>query len=166
VAGPQDIEILIIDDHEHMRTIVAMLLRAFGFHRIREAESVQAAFRMMTELAADLVIVDLNMPGANGIDFTRRLRAETDGRARTPVLMMTGHATPARVVGARDAGVNEFIVKPVTGRTLADRLRRLIDEDRPFVRASSFVGPCRRRRTPEGYAGPTRRESDRVIAVE
>ena len=159
-AGSQDIDILVVDDHECMRTIVATLLRAFGFYRIREAESGQAALRMLEDLSADLVIVDLKMKGVDGIDFTRRLRAEPDRRAQVPVLMMTGHATPDRVVAARDAGVNEFIAKPVTGRTLADRLRRIIEEERPFVRSAGYVGPCRRRRTPKGYAGPLRRATD------
>jgi two-component system chemotaxis response regulator CheY len=168
VAGPQDIEILVVDDHESMRTIVSALLRAFGFQRIREAESGEAALRLLAELPADLVIVDLKMPGMDGVDFTRRLRAAPDRRAYIPVLMMTGHATPARVVAARDAGVNEFLVKPMTGRILADRLRRIIDEDRPFVRAAGYVGPDRRRRTPRGYAGPFRRGTDdpRIVALD
>ena len=165
MAGPQDIEILIVDDRESIRTIVATLLRAFGFHRLRDAESGPAAFRMLDELAADLVIVDLKMPGMDGIDFTRKLRAEADRRGQTPVLMMTGHATPARVVAARDAGVNEFVAKPVTGRALADRLRRIIDEERPFVRAAGYVGPCRRRRTPKGYDGPFRRDADHALVA-
>lgn len=165
MGGPQDIEILLVDDHETMRTIVATLLRGFGFYRVREAEGGQAALRMLEDLTADLVIADLKMQGMDGIEFTRRLRAEPDRRSHIPVLMMTGHATPARVVAARDAGVNEFIAKPVTGRTLADRLRRIVEDERPFVRSSAYVGPCRRRRTPKAYPGPFRRATDRPLIL-
>jgi two-component system, chemotaxis family, chemotaxis protein CheY len=168
MTGSQDIDILIVDDHDAMRTIVGTLLRGFGFYGIREAESAKTALRMLEELSADLVIVDLKMMGMDGIDFTRRLRAEPDRRAYVPVLMMTGHATRDQVVAARDAGVNEFIVKPVTGRMLGDRLHRIIEEERPFVRAAGYVGPCRRRRTPKDYAGPFRRAADapRVAAAD
>lgn len=162
MGGAQDIEILVVDDHEAMRMIAATLLRGFGFHRIREAEGGLAALRLLEDLVSDLVIVDLKMQGGmDGIEFTRRLRAERDRRAHIPVLMMTGHATRARVVAARDAGVNEFIAKPMTGRTLADRLRRIVEDERPFVRADGYVGPCRRRRTPRVYAGPFRRSADK-----
>jgi two-component system chemotaxis response regulator CheY len=163
MAGPQDIEILIVDDHEAMRSIVAALLRGFGFYRVREAEGGQAALRMLADATADLIIVDVKMQGMDGVEFTRRLRAARDGRAEIPVLMMTGHATRAGVVAARDAGVNEFIAKPMTGRMLADRLRRMVEDERPFVRSTGYVGPCRRRRTPEGYAGPFRRGTDRPL---
>jgi two-component system chemotaxis response regulator CheY len=166
MAGPQqDIDILIVDDHEAMRSIVTMLLRGFGYYRVREAEGGQSALRMLAEATADLIIVDVRMEGMDGLEFTRRLRAEPDGRAEIPVLMMTGHATRAGVVAARDAGVNEFIAKPVTGRVLGDRLRRIIEDERPFVRSARYVGPCRRRRTPEDYAGPFRRATDRSGAT-
>jgi two-component system chemotaxis response regulator CheY len=164
MAGPQqDIDILIVDDHEAMRSIVGALLRGFGFYRIREAESGQAALQMLAAVTADLIIIDVKMQGIDGVEFTRRLRRQPDRRAEIPVLMMTGHATRAGVVAARDAGVNEFMAKPVTGRMLADRLRRVVEDERPFVRAPGYVGPCRRHRTPKDYAGPFRRADDRPL---
>jgi DNA-binding response OmpR family regulator len=157
------VEILVVDDHESMRSIFGVLLRAFGFTRIREAEDGEAALRALADRPADLVITDLKMPGLDGLGFVRRLRAEA--RSAAPVVMVTGHASAARVAAARDAGVNEFIVKPVTGQLLADRLRRIIADDRPFVRTQSYVGPCRRRRRPaKGYQGPFRREGDGRLA--
>jgi CheY-like chemotaxis protein len=160
MVGRQDIDILVVDDHESMRAILGALLRAFGFLHIREAENGEAALRLIAETPADIVITDLKMPVLDGIAFVRKLRAEPGARGMTPVIMVTGHATPARVVAARDAGVNEFVAKPVNGRMLADRLRRIIEEDRPFVRTETYYGPCRRRRTPKDYAGPFRRAGD------
>lgn len=156
----QDIEILVVDDHESMRTILSSFLRAFGFLRIRVAEDGAAALKAIAEKPADIVIADLKMPQLDGIDFTRKLRAQATSDAFTPVVMVTGHASANRVAAARDAGVNEFIVKPVTGRVLADRLRRIFEEERPFVRTEAYVGPCRRRRTPKAYNGPLRRSGD------
>ena len=165
MSGAQDIDILVVDDHESMRAILGTFLRAFGFLRIREAEDGTAALRAMAEAPADIVIADLKMPQLDGIDFTRKLRSEATRWALTPVVMVTGHASAQRVAAARDAGVNEFIVKPVTGRVLADRLRRIVEQERPFVRTETYTGPCRRRRTPKGYAGPFRRESDGPLIV-
>jgi CheY-like chemotaxis protein len=160
LAGPQDVEILVVDDHESMRAILGVLLRAFGFVRIRTANDGEQALRMIADYPADIIVTDLKMPNLDGISFVRRLRALPGDEAMTPVVMVTGHATPARVVAARDAGVNEFIVKPVNGRMLADRLQRIIDEPRPFVRAAGYVGPCRRRRAPADFTGPFRRGTD------
>jgi CheY-like chemotaxis protein len=160
LAGPQDVEILVVDDHESMRTILGVLLRSFGFTRIREAKDGEEALRLMSEYAADIIITDLKMPVLDGINFVRRLRALDGDIGMTPVVMVTGHATPARVVAARDVGVNELIVKPVNGRLLADRLRRIIDEPRDFVRSRTYTGPCRRRRSSTEYLGPFRRDSD------
>jgi DNA-binding response OmpR family regulator len=160
LAGPQDVEILVVDDHESMRTILAVMLRAFGFVRIREAENGEDALRVLEDYAPDIIVTDLKMDPLDGIGFVRRLRARPDRKAMTPVIMVTGHATPFRVVAARDAGVNEFIAKPVNGRMLAERLTRIVEEDRPFIRCATYVGPCRRRRTTKDYGGPFRRKSD------
>lgn len=156
----REVEILVVDDHESMRSILGVLLRAFGFTRIREAEDGEAALKALADRPADLVITDLKMPKLDGLGFVRQLRAGPKPAAFAPVVMVTGHAAAKRVAAARDAGVNQFIVKPVTGQLLADRLHRIIADDRPFVRCASYVGPCRRRRTPKGYQGPFRRDDD------
>lgn len=156
----REVDILVVDDHESMRSILGVLLRAFGFARIREAENGEAALKALAERPADLVITDLKMPRLDGLAFVRGLRAGPKPAALAPVVMVTGHANLTRVAAARDAGVNEVIVKPVTGQLLADRLRRIIADERPFVRSESYVGPCRRRRTPKAYPGPFRRSGD------
>jgi CheY-like chemotaxis protein len=157
----REVEILVVDDHESMRSILGVLLRAFGFIRIREAEDGEAALKALADRPADLVITDMKMPRLDGLGFVRRLRSGPKPAAFAPVVMVSGHANLTRVAAARDAGVNEFIVKPVNGQLLADRLRRIIADDRPFVRTESYVGPCRRRRTPpKGYPGPFRRSGD------
>jgi DNA-binding response OmpR family regulator len=80
-----------------------------------------------------------------------------------PIIMMTGHTERARIFSARDAGVTEFLAKPVTAKSLLMRLTNIIEHPRPFVRAKGYFGPDRRRRSEE-YAGPERR--GRVKPVE
>ena len=63
-------------------------------------------------------------------------------------------------IEARDAGVTEFIVKPITAKAVLDRLNAVIMKPRPFIKADGYIGPCRRRRDTPDYAGPYRRGSD------
>lgn len=74
--------------------------------------------------------------------------------------MMTGHSERSRVYEARDAGVTEFIVKPITAKAVLDRLNAVIMRPRPFIRSRDYVGPCRQRRDAPDYAGPFRRSSE------
>jgi CheY-like chemotaxis protein len=161
----RELDILVVDDHESMRTIIAELLRAFGPARIREAENGETALRSLTLGPVDIVITDLKMPVLDGLGFVRRLRALEGAIARVPVIMVSGHANVERVCAARDAGVDEFIVKPINGPLLADRLRRIIHQQRPFVTSASYVGPCRRRRTAPDFRGPFRRDGDAKLVA-
>jgi CheY-like chemotaxis protein len=160
------IDVLVVDDHESMRRIIQELLKAFGLPHTREAGDGEAALRLLAEKPADVIITDLKMPRMDGIAFALKLRADDDPRlAEIPMIMVTGHANASRVIAARNAGLNEFIVKPIRGAVLADRLRRLVEEDRVFIRAQDYIGPDRRRRTVPGYKGPFRRAADGAAAV-
>ncbi|MFN9711577.1 MAG: response regulator, partial [Alphaproteobacteria bacterium] len=77
-----------------------------------------------------------------------------------PVVMITGHSTYLRVSEARDAGVTEFLAKPLTARGVVERLLQAIENKRPFIRSKSYFGPDRRRRTDPNFPGPWRRETD------
>jgi two-component system chemotaxis response regulator CheY len=61
---------------------------------------------------------------------------------------------------ARDAGVDEFLAKPLTAKGVIERMTQVIDHPRPYVRAESYFGPDRRRRADPNYRGPWRREKD------
>jgi DNA-binding response OmpR family regulator len=73
---------------------------------------------------------------------------------------MTGHSEKSRVVEARDAGVTEFVAKPLTARSVLERLQAVIYRPRPFVRSAGYFGPDRRRRDEIAYNGPWRRAAD------
>ena len=98
----------------------------------------------------------------DGVEFTRQVRRAPDSRnPYLPIIMMTGHSARSRVEEARDAGVTEFIVKPVTAKTLLNRIYAVVYKPRPFLHTDSYFGPDRRRRNDPGYSGPWRREGDR-----
>src|SRR5699024_1978167 len=97
----------------------------------------------------------------DGIEFVHRLRQSADSpNQMAPVIMVTGHFTLAKVASARDAGVNEFLTKPLTARGVLERLQRVIEHPRPCVRTDDYFGPDRRRRQDPEYRGPRRRSTD------
>ena len=144
-----------------MRAITATILGSAGFKRIREVRDGAEALDALREWPADLAIVDFNMAPLDGVEFTRLVRNSADSpNPYLPIIMMTGHSEKTRVFEARDAGVTEFIVKPITAKAVLDRIHAVIYKPRPFVKAEGYFGPCRRRMTLKDYKGPLRRASD------
>jgi len=155
------IKILVVDDNQHIRVLIGQILRAIGITQIYEASDGAEGLQMMRAHDIDIVMTDLSMQPLDGLDFVRLLRNSPDSpNAMVPVIMVTGHSTLKRVADARDAGVNEILTKPLTARGVIDRLYRVIDHPRSFVRTKDYFGPDRRRRNDPDYDGPRRRASD------
>ena len=159
----QALQILLADDNQHMRAITSTILASAGFKRIREVSDGAEAIEALRTWAADLAIVDFNMFPLDGVEFTRLVRNSPDSaNPYLPIIMMTGHSERTRVYEARDAGVTEFIVKPITAKAVLDRIHAVIFKPRPFVKSETYFGPCRRRAPRANYAGPYRRATDLV----
>ena len=155
------LRVLLVDDNQHMRSIVAAILAGVGVQHVRECWDGAEALDALRQWPADVAIVDFQMTPIDGVEFTRLVRNAGDSpNPFLPIIMLTGHAERTRVEEARDAGVTEFVVKPVTARAVLDRLSAVIARPRPFVRTSDYFGPCRRRRQDPAYEGPWRRNDD------
>ncbi len=153
------ITILIVDDNQHMRGILKELLRAAGVYDIKEASDPLEAFEYMKSSLVDLLLVDLAMPLMDGVEFTRMVRTnENSPNHFLPIIMITGHSERSRVNAARDAGVNEFLVKPVTAKGLMERLSLIVNRPRNFVKSKQYFGPDRRRRADPNFSGEERRK--------
>lgn len=156
------LKILLVDDNPHMRMLLTEILRAIGVTEVFEATDGAHALQKMRLHPVDMVMTDLAMEPLDGLDFLQLLRNSSDSPDQLcPVIMITGHTTQKRVAEARDAGVNEFLAKPVTARGIIDRITRIVEHPRPFVRSDSYFGPDRRRRADPTYHGPWRRGGDR-----
>jgi DNA-binding response OmpR family regulator len=107
------------------------------------------------------------MDGMNGLDFARQVRTSPQSpNPFLPIIMLTGHTHIDHVRLARDAGVNEFLAKPVSVKAIFTRLVSVIEHPRPFVRTKAYFGPCRRRRATEEYRGPERRSTGEPTALD
>jgi len=155
------LRILVADDNNYARVLLIEILRALGVQHIHEAADGAESLQVMRDNPVDVVFTDLTMAPLDGIDFTRLLRNSPESPNKlAPVIMVTGHSTVARIREARDAGVNEFIVKPLNARAVIERLHQAVDNPRPFVRSGDYFGPDRRRRNDPRYEGPMRRATD------
>ena len=155
------LQILLVDDNPHMRSIVMTILKGVGVKSVREASHGVEALAALERFPADIAIVDFNMQPLDGVQFTKLVRNAKDSpNLYLPIIMMTGHAERSRVMEARNAGVTEFVVKPVTAKSVMSRIQAVIFKPRPFVRTDDYFGPCRRRMKDERYQGPFRRSED------
>ncbi|MBY7731792.1 MULTISPECIES: chemotaxis response regulator CheY [Vibrio] len=119
-------KILIVDDFSTMRRIVKNLLRDLGFNNTQEADDGLTALPMLKKGEFDFVVTDWNMPGMQGIDLLKHVRADAELK-HLPVLMITAEAKREQIIEAAQAGVNGYIVKPFTAATLKEKLDKIFD---------------------------------------
>jgi len=165
-AALEQLRFLLVDDNHHMRAIVSTILKGVGVRHVHEAMDGAEALQVVRDRAVDIAIVDFKMAPLDGVQFTQLVRKSPDSADPfLPIIMLTGFAERHRVFEARDAGVTEIVVKPVTARSLLDRINTVIFKPRPFIRAGDYFGPCRRRRDDPTYKGPRRRGAERTLEL-
>ncbi len=160
------LSVLLIEDSRAMKKLLRDVLQNFGIGTLHTAADGQEALSRAAEHEPDIIIADWQMEPTDGLEFTRLVRRGEGGvNPFVPILMLTGHTERERVAAARDAGITEFLAKPVTPKSLYDRLVAIIERPRPFVRGPDFIGPDRRRRRSDGYAGYERRGTQDMIDI-
>jgi DNA-binding response OmpR family regulator len=153
-----DVRILLVEDNPHMAEIVRTVLRSFEARMLDTADTLEGGWASYVKGGHDLVILDRNLGREDGLDLVRRIRRGADSPTPfMPILMLTGSAELPTVAAARDAGVNEFLVKPFTVTALYERLAAIVHRPRPFISTETYLGPDRRRRADPDYAGAERR---------
>lgn len=143
----RQMRVLLVEDNEHFRRLIRTVLQALGISDVTEAADGGAGLAALAERNVDLVIVDYRMQPMDGVEFTRRVRTDpASGSPYVPVLMVSGYTEARLLAEARDAGVSEFLAKPISAKTLLSRIVQLLQNPRPFVTAEGYFGPDRRRR--------------------
>jgi len=124
--GEPNMKILVVDDFSTMRRIIKNLLRELGFTNTHEADDGNTALPMLKDGDYELLVTDWNMPGMEGIDLLKAVRADPS-LAKLPVLMVTAEQKKEQIVAAAQAGVNGYIVKPFTAGTLKEKLDKIFE---------------------------------------
>ena len=159
----ENIKVLVIDDNKHMTMIVAEILHALGVKNVCQIHDGAKAFEELKHFSADVIIVDWHMQPMDGLEFIRLVRtAEDSPYPYVPIIMLSGYTERQRIVEARDAGINEFLAKPISPKALYQRLAMIIDNPRPFIKTETYMGPDRRRQK----LGPPRGTPERRIGKD
>ena len=119
--SPAPYRLLVVDDLEDNRDLLRRQLERAGYV-VEEASNGQAALDRLEQIRFHLVLLDINMPGMDGIELLRRIRRDHNQSA-LPVIMLTASAQIADVVRARGEGANDYITKPIDFATALARVR-------------------------------------------
>lgn len=153
----RDARFLVVDDHQPMREILKSLLFGLGARQVSEARDAAQAYELLRYAAFDILLTDYDMAGETGVQLAGKLRrAAGNPNQRIPIIMVTGRAEGPVILAARDAGVDEYLVKPLTTVSLNQKIEAALTRRRAFVETGVYVGPDRRRRAAD-FAGPERR---------
>ncbi|MFQ5784156.1 MAG: response regulator [Alphaproteobacteria bacterium] len=155
----QRLNVLVVDDNQHMLSLMEGILRGLGFRNIFAVKDPEKAFAEMRITPMDLAFVDWEMQPLTGLEFVNLVRTAKDSpNIYLPIIMLTANTQTANVIKARDTGVNEYLAKPVSPKSVYQRIVSLIENPRGFVRTESYFGPDRRRHRTD-YKGLERRKS-------
>jgi CheY-like chemotaxis protein len=117
--------ILVADDQESMRLIISGMLEENG-HTVVTAEDGLAAFEKFKNDSFDLLVADVNMPGLNGIEFLRKVKAE---KPQTKIIFVTGMLEAAVKVGAEKFGLDGLILKPFDKKEALEIIGKVLNRE-------------------------------------
>ena len=127
MAVEMSMPILIVDDYKTMLRIVRNLLNQLGFNNVEEATDGSTALQKLREKNFGLVISDWNMEPMTGLQLLKEVRADMKLKG-TPFIMVTAESKTENVVAAKEAGVNNYIVKPFNAATLKQKISSVIGD--------------------------------------
>lgn len=154
----QRLKVVVADDSKQMRSVMVGFLNALNISNIREARDANEGWDLVNSFNPDLLIVDWNMPPTSGLDLVKRIRTSPDSANKfLPIIMVTAYNEEHRIIEARNAGITEFLLKPVNAASFFDRVMAVVEDEREFVETKTFFGPDRRRGLRPPYEGPERR---------
>jgi two-component system phosphate regulon response regulator OmpR len=129
--------ILVVDDDARLRALLQRFLTEQGF-RVSTAENAAAARAALADMAFDLLVLDVMMPGETGLELTAALRAEGQ---EVPILMLTARGAPDDRIAGLEQGVDDYLAKPFDPRELALRIRTILRRAAPAPSAPQSLAP-------------------------
>lgn len=152
--------VLIADPQATGARLLVDLMRDISRSYCWVATDTGKALKIAETCDPQLVVVEIGDARVDGLAITRTLRRSTWSARKAPVIAVTGAATAASILAARDAGVHEFLRKPYSMKDLVRRLEAVTLRDRDWVEGIAYIGPDRRRFNSGEYAGSLKRRDD------
>ena len=138
MSGQEDpAHILVVDDDARLRALLQRFLTEQGF-RVSTAENAAAARAALADMAFDLLVLDVMMPGETGLELTAALRAEGQ---EVPILMLTANGAPDDRIAGLEQGVDDYLAKPFDPRELALRIRTILRRATPAPTTQHGLAP-------------------------
>jgi len=129
--------ILVVDDEEDIRELVELNLKREGYS-VLTCETGEQALEQAVREMPDLIVLDLMLPGIDGLEVCKRLKAETKTR-RIAVVMLTAKGEEADIVTGLELGADDYVTKPFSGKVLVARVRRLLRRNQDEAEDRSVV---------------------------
>ncbi|MGV9008656.1 response regulator [Brevundimonas sp.] len=158
--------VMIVDPNTHAARMLMDIMKGLGAREVVVEGENDAAMRMAEGLEPGLIFTERSGDGLNGEALTRAIRRSHMACRMSPIIMITGEATAQTIIGARDAGVHEFLRKPFASADLYKRIENVAVKPRGWVEGVAYVGPDRRRFNSGEYTGPSKRKSDKSLTGE
>lgn len=124
----KNMNVLIVDDYNTMLGIIKNLLKQLGFNNVDEATDGSMALEKIKNKSYGLVISDWNMEPMSGLELLKQIRGSNDNYSKVPFIMVTAESKTENVIMAKQAGVNNYIVKPFNAETLKTKISAVLGE--------------------------------------
>jgi two-component system response regulator MtrA len=119
--------ILVVDDEIGALTLIGIMLERGGFD-VLKARDARAALDILEDTLPDLIILDVMMPGMNGIDLCQAIR-KREGTTKTPVLILSARGDAESIIHGIEAGANDYLPKPILHHDLVSKVRSMLGQD-------------------------------------
>ena len=146
----QQLRVLLVEDNQFMRNLVRNMLGSIGVKKVYEASDGIAGLEMIRSVTPDVMVLDWEMPLLNGPELVRIVRSPgVFPTPDIPIIMLTAHGEHWRILEAVRLGVNEFLCKPVSAKSLFERLVSIVLKPRASIQLGKYYGPVPRINTSE-----------------
>ena len=152
--------VLVVDPNVTAAKLLAETLKGLGVGEVQIKTEGRGALDICREFEPTLIFTEHRGPQLDGESFAKAVRRSNFVCRKAPIIMVTAEATAASILGARDAGVHEFLRKPFTAGDLTKRIEVVALKPRSWIEAVGYVGPDRRRFNSGEYSGPRKRKAD------
>ena len=159
-----NLTVLITEKHSQMRTLFRQVMRQLGIPNIYDANNPEEGFVRFNDFKPDIMFIDWS-PGFDGLELVQAVRkSEKTTNPFAATIMVSAFTETHQIKAARDAGVTEYLAKPVSAQRFYDRIVSVVESKRPFVRVDTFFGPDRRRLN-RPYGGKERRSENLAFSA-
>lgn len=152
-------KVLVALSNKQLGETIRHYLKDSGVGQVQLVDSLKEALHRMQAFQFTHFFLDFDFGDHGGADFAKFIRMCDGQVSEAPIVMIMPSPSKDKVFAARDAGVNEILGLPLTAKQMDARLQHLGAHPKPFVRATTYIGPCRRREAMQVYHGKERRKT-------